>query len=38
MVAQFEKICSEKKWDTLKERDIPNWFRVYYSQKDLKLK
>jgi hypothetical protein len=38
MFAHFKKISSEKKWDTLKERDIPNWFRVYYSQKVLKLK
>lgn len=33
MFAHFKRSGSQKKWDKLPLRDIPEWFKIYYSKK-----
>lgn len=33
LFAHFKKTGNKKKWDPIKNEEIPNWFRKYYSSK-----
>jgi predicted ABC-type ATPase len=33
LFAHFKVIGSKKVWDEINEADVPNWFKIYYSQK-----
>ncbi len=33
MFAHFKRTGKKKKWDDMKETDIPNWFFKYYIEK-----
>ncbi|ASU33323.1 hypothetical protein [Mucilaginibacter xinganensis] len=33
MFAHFKIIAGKKSWDDINEKDIPNWFKMYYSSK-----
>jgi hypothetical protein len=37
MFAHFKIIAGKKAWDNIDEREIPNWFKIYYSEKVSKL-
>jgi len=33
MFAHFKMIGGKKSWDEINESDVPDWFKIYYSQK-----
>jgi predicted ABC-type ATPase len=33
MFAHFKIIAGKKVWDPIVEEDVPNWFKIYYSEK-----
>jgi predicted ABC-type ATPase len=34
LAAHFKQIGGKKKWDKIKPKDIPGWFKKYYGKKD----
>jgi len=34
MFAHFKKIGKKMKWDKINKKDVPNWFKKYYSSKE----
>jgi predicted ABC-type ATPase len=36
MFAHFKLIAGKKAWDDINDDDIPNWFKIYYSEKVFK--
>jgi predicted ABC-type ATPase len=38
MFAHFKKEGNKKTWDTITKKDIPRWFRKYYSKKVISAK